>query len=425
MQATRRDFLKATAAITGSALSLTQVPFVHAGGGDVIRIGLIGCGGRGTGAAKQALRADEGVKLVAMGDAFRDRLDSSLESILKEKDLTDKVDVPEARRHVGFDAFRQVIDQSDVVLLCTPPHFRPIHLKAAIDAGKHVFAEKPVAVDAPGVRAVEKACEEAARKKLSVVSGLCLRYSTNFREMMERIHAGAIGEIVSLQANDLRGRVWVKKREPNWTDMEWQMRNWYYFTWLSGDFNVEQHVHFLDTCAWALKNEYPARVTGMGGRQVRTAPEFGHIYDHFSVVYEYANGVRLHSQCRQQEGCDKEMSAFAAGTRGRAYISESKMHITGGASEWEKPGKEDNDFYQQEHIELFAGIRKGKPINNGAYMAKSTMMAIMARMAAYTGKTITWEMAMNSHEDLSPPKYDWNVALALPPVAMPGETTFR
>jgi predicted dehydrogenase len=421
----RREFLKSGAALAGAALALSEVPFVHAGGDDLLRVGLIGCGGRGSGAAKQALKADKNVKLVAMGDAFSDKITSSLESIVKEKDIADKIDVPESRRFAGFDAYDKVIAQSDVVLLATPPHFRPLHLKAAVDAGKHVFAEKPVAVDAPGVRSVMTSCETAARKGLSVVSGLCLRYSDNFREMMKRIHEGAIGDIVALQANDLREGLKVKRtREKDWTEMEWQMRNWYYYTWLSGDFNVEQHVHFLDVCAWALKNQYPIRVVGTGGRQARTGEGYGHIYDHFAVTYEYASGVKLFSTCRQQERCDKDMSAYAMGTKGRAVINESKMQIIG-PDAWEKSGKEDNEFYQQEHNELFASIRNSKPINNGDYMAKSTLMAIMARMAAYTGKTITWEQALNSREDLTPPRYDWDVQVAATTVAVPGVTEFK
>src|ERR1051326_2556635 len=416
-ETSRREFLKSGAVLAGAALTLSEVPFVHAAGDDVLRGGLLGWGGRGRGAAKQARRADKNVKLVAMGDAFADKIESSLESITKEKDIAEKVDVPEARRFTGFDAYEKVIAKSDVVLLATPPHFRPIHLKAAVDAGKHVFAEKPVAVDAPGVRSVIATCELAAKKNLSVVSGLCLRYSDNFREMMKRIHDGDIGDIVSLQANDLRGTIRVTKRDKDWTDMEYKMRNWYYFTWLSGDFNVEQHVHFLDVCAWALKNEYPTRVVGTGGRQVRTGEDYGHIFDHFAVVYEYASGVRLYSPCRSEAGCENDMSAYAAGTKGRAAISEKRMKITG-AKEWDKDGKDDNEFYQQEHNELFASIRNSKPINNGEYMAKSTLMAIMARMAAYTGKSITWEAALNSRQDLSPARYAWDVPMPAVAVAM-------
>jgi predicted dehydrogenase len=312
----------------------------------------------------------------------------------------------------------------DVVLLCTPPHFRPLHLKAAVEAGKHVFAEKPVAVDAPGVRSVLATCAEAKTKGLSLVSGLCLRYDNGFRETVKRLQGGAAGEVLTLQANDYRGSNWAKPRQPGWTDMQYQMRNWYNFTWLSGDFNVEQHVHFLDVCAWVMKDEYPVRAVGLGGRQVRTAPEDGHIYDHFSVVYEYAGGTKLFSNCRQQKGCKNDISAHAVGTRGRAELSERRRGLwVKAADDWSYDGPA-NEMYQTEHDELFASIRSGKPINNGDYMARSTLLAILGRMAAYTGQVITWEQALNSREDLSPPRYDWDVTLPVPPVAMPGQTRF-
>ncbi|MCI0721607.1 MAG: Gfo/Idh/MocA family oxidoreductase, partial [Acidobacteria bacterium] len=393
---------------------------LHVAGSDLLRVGLVGCGGRGTGAATQALAADKNVKLVAMADAFEDRLKASLERLKADKKTGHKVDVASDRCFVGFDAYQKLIDSGvDVVLLAEPPHFRPRHLKAAIDAGKHVFAEKPVAVDAPGVRSVLATCEEAKKKNLSIVSGLCLRYSFGFRDTVQRIHDGALGEIRALQANDYRGSIWVKPRQPEWSDMEWQMRNWYYFTWLSGDFNVEQHVHYLDVCTWVMKNEYPIKAVGMGGRQVRTGPEYGHIYDHHSVVYEYASGARLFSNCRQQAGCHNDMSSFAFGTKGEAEVSERRLSISNG-SEWTWRGKTDN-FYQTEHDDLFASIRSGKPINNGDYMAKSSLLAIMGRMATYTGQVITWEQAMNSTEDLTPAKYEWG-SLPTPAVAMPGTT---
>src|SRR5205085_3325660 len=295
--ASRRDFLKAsTAAAVGGAVA--AVANAHAAGDGLLRVGLVGCGGRGTGAASQALKADGEVKLVALGDAFADRIEQSLATLKRDEKVAGKVDVPPERCFVGFDAYRQIIAASDVVRLCTPPGFRPLHLRAAVEAGKHVFAEKPVAVDAPGVRSVLETCRLAAAKNLSVVSGLCLRYFDPFREAVRRIHGGALGNLVALQANDLRGHIWVRPRQPDWADMVWQMRNWYYFTWLCGDFNVEQHVHFLDVCAWAMKDQYPVRAVGMGGRQQRTGPEFGHIYDHFSVTYEFADGAKLFSNCR-------------------------------------------------------------------------------------------------------------------------------
>ncbi len=419
--ASRRDFLKTSAAAVAGTWATSGG--VYAAGSDLLRVGLIGCGGRGTGAAAQALKADRNVQLVAMGDAFEDRLQESLATLRKDEAIAAKIAVEPEHCFVGFDAYKQVISCCDVVLLCTPPHFRPAHLKAAVEAGKHVFAEKPVAVDAPGVRSVLATCAEAKRKNLSVVSGLCLRSDNGFRDTVQRLQQGAIGDVVVLQANDYRGRIWMKPRRPDWTDMHWQMRNWYYFTWLSGDFNVEQHVHFLDVCAWVMKDEYPVRAVGMGGRQVRTGPEYGQIYDHFSVVYEYANGAKLFSQCRQQQGCKNDMSAHVVGTRGRAELAERKRGLNiKSASDWFYTGPE-NDMYQAEHDALFASIRQGKPINNGDYMAKSTLLAIMGRMAAYTGQLITWDMALNSQEDLTPPRYEWG-PIATPPVSQPGVTRF-
>jgi predicted dehydrogenase len=414
----RRQFLGTSAA----AAALVSLPHVHAAGSDVLRVGLVGCGGRGTGAAGQALNADPYVKLVAMGDAFADRINTSLETLEKDEKIAAKIDVPPDRRFAGFDAYRHVVAASDVVLLCTPPHFRPLHLAVAVEAGKHVFAEKPVAVDAPGIRSVLATCERAKAKNLSVVSGLCMRHHNGFKETVRRIHDGAVGDIHTLQANDYRGKIWVFPRQPGWTDMYWQMRNWYYFTWLSGDFNVEQHVHMLDTCSWVMKDEYPVKAVGMGGRQQRTGPEYGHIYDHFAVTYEYANGAKLFATCRQQVGCAQDISAHIAGTKGRAELSARHNRVLpASGTAWQYDGPK-NDQFQTEHDELFASIRSGKPINNGEYMAKSTLLAIMGRMAAYTGQAVTWEKALNSKEDLSPPRYDWDVALAIPPVAVPGVT---
>lgn len=417
MQANRRQFLQTSSA----AAALAVAGNAYAQGNDVIRIGLIGCGGRGTGAATQALKADRNVKLVAMGDAFSDRLERSLETLQKDEAIANKIDVPQDKRFVGFDAYRQVIANVDVVLLCSPPGFRPMHIKAAVEANKHVFAEKPVAVDAPGVRSVLATCEEARRKNLSVVSGLCLRYSNHYREMMKRIHDGAIGQVTAIQANDLRGRIWMFPRQPEWTDMEWQMRNWYYFTWLSGDFNVEQHVHNLDVAAWVMNNQYPVRCFGMGGRSARSGPEFGHIYDHFAITYEYENGVRLQSNTRQIQGCKNDIAVYAFGSKGIGDISERRMVITG-ENAWQTRTR-DNDFYQTEHDELFASIRNGRPINNGEYMCKSTQLAIMGRMAAYTGQQITWDQAWNSREDLMPERLAWG-PIPTPTVAIPGQTRF-
>jgi len=419
----RRRFLQTSA---GAAAVLSLASGVHADGDNILRIGLIGCGGRGTGAAANALKADPNVRLTAMGDAFRDRLNGSLAELRRDRMLTPKIDVPRERQFVGFDAYREVIGSGvDVVLLCTPPHFRPAHLDAAVRANKHVFCEKPVAVDAPGVRRVLATCQEAGRRRLSIVSGLCWRYHGGMREAFTRIHDGAVGNIVALQCSYNTGTLWHRNREQDWSDMEWQIRNWLYFTWLSGDFNVEQHVHLLDVCSWLMNEQYPVRAVGMGGRQVRTGAEYGHIYDHFSVVYQYASGAKLFSQCRQQKGCKNDISTHAQGTKGSAHLSERTRGQTIQAStgDWTFDGPE-NEIYQTEHDELFASIRRGKPVDNGEYMAKSTLLAIMGRMAAYTGQVITWDMALKSREDLTPPRYAWDIPLTVPTVAMPGVTKF-
>ena len=423
----RRDFLK-TSAAAGAALAL--VPAVHAAGSDVLRVGLIGCGSRGTGAASQALKADKNVKLVAMGDAFADRIESSLGELHNDAELAAKIDVPAERRFKGFDAYKHVLATNvDVVLLTTPPGFRPIHFQAAVAAGKHVFAEKPVAVDAPGIRKVLEACAEAKKKNLSVVAGLCWRYHHGMRQTMQRVHGGAIGDLVALHTQYNTGRLWVKtlkeKAQNGWSDMEWQMRNWLYFTWLSGDHIVEQHVHSLDKMAWAMKDEYPIKAVGTGGRQVRTSPDYGHIFDHHAVVFEYRSGVKLFSYCRQQAGCDNDVSDTLMGTRGICHINANGPGAAtiSGPNAWQLRPRRDDNMYQTEHNELFAAIRAGKPINNGEYVCKSSLLAIMGRMASYTGKVITWDKALNSKEDLSPAKYAFG-PLAVPPVARPGITRF-
>ncbi len=419
----RRQFLRAASA----AGTLAAVPVnLHAAGSDVLHVGLIGCGDRGTGAATQALAADPQVKLVAMADAFEDRLEQSLAHLKQDGKAGSKVDVSHEKRFVGFDAYEKLLSSGvDVVLLCTPPHFRPQHLQAAVEAGKHVFAEKPVAVDAPGVHSVLESCKLAQERGLSVVSGLCLRYDNGFRQLIQRLHDGAVGEITTLLANDYRSGRWAKPRQPSWTEMYYQMRNWYNFTWLSGDFNVEQHVHFLDVCAWVMKDRYPVKAIGMGGRQVLTGPEYGNIYDHFSVVYEYADGARLISKCRQQPNCKNDMSAHALGTQGRAEFGERKkgLRIKSKDGPWHYEGPPTN-IYQAEHDALFSSIRNGKPINNGEYMARSTLLAIMGRMAAYTGQEVTWEMALSSREKLSPDRYDWDASPPAARIAVPGQTPF-
>jgi predicted dehydrogenase len=425
----RRQFLKAAALTSAAAAALSQTSGVHAGGTSVLKVGLVGCGGRGTGAASQALRADSNVKLWAAADAFENRLNGCLDRLQQDGAIAGKLDVGQ-RRFTGFDAYQQVINSGvDVVLLATPPGFRPIHLDAAVRAGKHVLCEKPMAVDGPGVRRVLAAAEEARRRRLSLVSGFCWRYHNAMRETVRRIHDGAIGDVMVLHCNYLTNPIWHHARQPGWSEMEYQMRNWYYFTWLSGDFNVEQHVHSLDKMGWVMQNQYPVRCYGLGGRQVRTGADFGHIFDHMSVVYEFANGARCFAHCRQQANCFSETTDWIAGTRGKAQLlgRGTPSYTITGTNPWRYPAnrlREEPDMYQTEHNELFASIRSGNPINDGEWMAKSTLMAIMGRMACYTGAAITWEQALGSQENLSPTAYRWDAAPPVPPVARPGETRF-
>ena len=420
----RRSFLKSSAAaLTAGSLVSGLSPALYASGNEELRVGLIGCGGRGTGAATQALSADPNAKLVAMADAFADRLEGSLKNLKSKSDLAERVVVDDGHKFSGFDAYKRLIDCVDVVLMASPPHFRPRHLRAAVEAGKHCFVEKPVAVDAPGVRSVMATCELAQQKGLSIVSGLCWRYHSTILETFQRIHEGAIGDLVAMQCSYDSQGVWDPRRtrEQCESDMEYQMRNWYYYTWLSGDHIVEQHIHSLDKMQWAMHDEPPVKVSGSGGRQQRTDAKYGNIYDHFAIVYEYANGVKAFSRCRHWRGCPTDVSDQIMGTKGVCRISSQRTKIEG-ETEWQYEGPPCN-MYQAEHDKFFASIRAGKPIHNGDYMCKSTMMAIMGRMAAYTGKTITWEQALNSQDDLSPSAYEWG-PLESRPVSIPGVTPF-
>lgn len=422
----RRDLLKTGAATVVAAGLIGKVPQVHAAGDETLKVALVGCGGRGSGAAADAMRADPNVKLVAMADIFRDRLESSRAQL--QKVAPEKFAVDDDHCFVGVDAYKQAIDSGvDVVLLATPPHFRPAQLKYAIEQGKHVFAEKPVAVDAPGVRSVLATCEEAKKKNLAVVSGLCWRYHPGMRATVQKVLDGDIGRIVSMQCNYNAGGLWHHPRRPEWSDMEWQLRNWLYFTWLSGDHNVEQHVHSLDKMAWCMGDQYPVKAFGLGGRQARTQSEFGHIFDHHAVCYEFEDGRRCYAYTRQQQGAAQDVSDWIFGTDGTASLISHVIEYTDpGKKKWKfRPEKGQKlNMYQQEHDELFASIRAGDPINNGDYMTKSTLMAIMGRMATYTGEVITWEQALNSEEDLTPPSYDLDSSVPVPAVAIPGVTKF-
>lgn len=439
MNNSRRNFLFRSAAAGAATLAIHRG--AHAAGSDVIRVGLVGCGDRGAGAAANALNADPGVRLVAMAEAFGDRLEKSLARL--KKMYPQQVEVDPSRSFVGFDSYRQLIASGvDVVLLATPPHFRPAHLKACIEAGKHVFVEKPVGVDATGVRSVQASCALARQKKLNVVSGLCWRYDTVIRETVKRIHDGAIGRVVAVQTNRNLGFLWQRPRKPEWTEMEFQMRNWYYFTWLSGDHNVEQQIHGIDKCMWALKDEAPVQAWGTSGRQVRTDPMWGDIYDHHAVVYEFASGARMYAFARQQPGCFNDYSEVLLGTKGRCDLQKGRIE---GETNWSY-GSQAGDLsgfggrlrkgglrpmHQVEQDELFAAIRAGRVINNGDYMCQSTMVGILGRTVGYTGQQITWEQMKQSKLDLSPQRYAFDAepptrrdAEGKYPVAMPGMTKF-
>ncbi len=397
------------------AAGLGKLPAVHAAGNDEIRIGLIGCGSRGTGATENALESSKNLRVVAMGDAFQDRLQESRDYLKK---LGPNAVAPEENCFVGFGALEKVLAcDVNYVILATPPGFRPWHLKAAVAAGKNIFAEKPVAVDGPGIRMVLEAYQAAKQKGLAVGVGTQRRHQTGYLETMKRIQDGALGEITAARAYWDQGPIWVHKRQDGWSDMTWQMRNWYYFTWLCGDHIVEQHVHNLDVINWAM-GTHPARAVGLGGRQVRTAPEYGNIFDHFAIDYEYPNGVHMASYCRQIPNCENSVSEALAGTKG--FCQVNRYAITG-ANNWHFPGK-DNKPYVQEHADLIAAIRAGKPYNELETVAESTLTAIMGRMSAYTGKAVTWDEALNSKESLMPAKLDWDEALPVAAVAVPGET---
>ncbi|MEP3479656.1 MAG: Gfo/Idh/MocA family oxidoreductase [Fuerstiella sp.] len=425
---TRRQFVSTSAAVTaGLAVPASLTAGAFAAGSDNLKLGLIGCGGRGTGAATQALNADSGTELHAMADAFDDRLQMSrrrMERQFNKDGQPKRVTVSDDLCFSGFDAYKEVIDRCDVVCLTSTPHFRPRHLKYAVDAGKHVFCEKPVAVDATGLRSVMESSKKAAKQKTSLVSGLCWRYHNGKNAVMEKIHEGAIGRITAMQCSYMSGGVWDprKTKAQCKSEMEYQLRNWYYYTWLSGDFNTEQHIHSLDKMLWAMKDEAPASISGSGGRQVRTDEKYGNIYDHFNVVYTWANGVKAFARCRHWKKCENDVSDYVFGSEGTADLMKHRILDPDGKEIWKFEGS-GGDMYQIEHDELFAGIRGGHVINNGDYMCKSTLMAISGRQAAYTGQNLSWEQALNSKEDLSPESYEWG-DVPVPPVAIPGQTEF-
>lgn len=423
----RRSFLanaaavSAAAAASGSLSALHAAGPVHAGGRRGPRkVGLVGCGGRGTGAANQALTADPDNVLWAMGDIFQDHLDNSFNGLSKSPVGT-RLQVPKERQFTGFDCLDKVLATGvEVVLLATPPGFRPMQVEKCVEAGVHTFVEKPIATDAAGVRRVHAACEKARQKNLCVVSGLCYRYEEGRRALMQQLHGGAIGEIVAIQGDYLTGELWSFQRQPGWSDLEYQLRNWLYYPWLSGDHIAEQHIHTLDVMAWIKQDKYPVKALGVGGRQKRTDPLFGSVYDHFTTIYEWADGSRGYAHCRQQSNCKNSVSELVIGSEGKAWVFPKVIR---GKTDWKFQGKA-KDMYQAEHDALFAAIREGKPINNGDYMCNSTMMALMGRMSAYSGQEITWEQAWNSQEVLMPDNVTWDMQAPVCEVAVPGVTKF-
>ncbi len=397
--------------------SLTVGRGAHAAGSDVLKIGLIGCGGRGGGAAANALQADPNTKLVAMADAFGDRINVTRKALKAKQAIGGRVAVDDDHCFAGFDGHRKLIESGvDVAILAEPPHFRPMHIEACVEGGVHLMAEKPMAVDAPGVRRVLAAGQKARQKNLSFVSGFESRYSSELREAVARVHDGAIGDIVALRGTYNVGFLWHRGRRPEWTEMQFQMRNWYYFTWLSGDHIVEQHVHFMDRASWIMQDQPPLSAWGFGGRSVRTDSKWGDIFDHHAVQFEYAGGVPMYTFTRQQSGCYNEVSDLVMGTKGRLVKGpyggrRSGLRIEGEVN-WSPQGKSGNSEVSC-FEEMFAGIRAGRPINDGATMGQSTMVAILGRMATHSGQKVTWDEAIKSDRVLAPKSYAWD---ADPPV---------
>lgn len=408
---TRREFLAKSAAAAAMA---TFPSGVFGQGTSQIKVGLIGAGGRGAGAAVDAFNADPGIVLWSVGDVFRDRLDGSMKWMREQ--MKERCQVTNERTFVGFDAYEKVIASGvDSVILTAPPGFRPMHLAAAVAAGKHIFMEKPIATDAPGVRSVIASSELAAKKGLNIVAGTQRRHDRAYREAIRRIHDGQMGEITACYAYWNQGGLWMYPRKAEWTDMEWQLRNWLYFTWLSGDHIAEQHIHNIDVCNWAMR-KHPVKAISLGGRQVRTDAAYGHIFDHFATEFEYDNGVKMISMCRQIDGTASRVSEHIAGSKG---VSNGNTFIKG-ENAWRWEGDRPNP-YVEEHRHLYQAMRGGAKINEGVQVAESTLTAIMGRMAAYTGGEVTWEQAMNSQESLFPSELKFG-PMPVAPIAVPGVT---
>ena len=432
----RRDFVKQSTLLAGGLLAapLLSKANYFSSVDDTIKIALVGCGGRGTGAAMQALLTKQNVKLVAMADAFRDRLDSCYAALTDENseegNVKAKVTVTDATKFTGFDAYQKAIALADVVILTTPPGFRPIHFEEAVRQGKHVFMEKPVATDPAGIQRVLLAAEEAKKKKLNVVVGLQRHYQNSYRELYKRVKDGMIGEITSGQVWWNNDGVWVNMRQPAQTEMEYQMRNWYYFNWLCGDHINEQHIHNIDVMNW-FKGSFPVKAQGMGGRQVRTGKEFGEIYDHHFVEFQYADGSVLNSQCRHIKGTYAIVDEMLVGTKGVVKCGAGTISRNG-KRPYAFDKTTENNPYQTEHDELFAAIAKGQyKFADAEHGAKSTMTAIMGRMATYSGEVMEWDKVINSGINIMPTNFAWDAEMpskpdanGFYPIATPGLTKY-
>ncbi len=429
---TRRDFVKTTALAGGGILSapLSFDQLIHSSVDDELTLAVIGCGGRGTGAVIQALTADSNVRLIAMADAFADQIENSLRYIKEHFDGEKKIDVSKDHQFSGFSGYQKAIDLADVIILTTPPGFRPLHFKYAIDQNKHVFMEKPVATDARGVRQVLETAKEAKRKNLNVVVGLQRHYENSYLELIKRINQGDIGKIVSGQVYWNSGGVWVRPRKPEQSELEYQMRNWYYFNWLCGDHILEQHIHNIDVANWFI-GDYPVSAQGMGGRQIRTGMDHGEIFDHHFVEFTYADGAVISSQCRHQPGTMYRVQEMFQGTKGSLVTGGKATIKTHDSSTiYKHNDMSDPNPYQVEHDRLFAAIRNGDVISDAQNGAKTTMTAIMGRMATYTGKVISWDDAMNNEQQLIPDNLTWDSVAPVQPdangrykIPMPGVTT--
>lgn len=410
IEQSRRSFVQKTALATTGLLTV-PLPIEAAAnvlGEKKLKLALVGCGGRGSGAAVQALTADENVELIAMADAFADRIEKSLNGIKEHFEGAKKIEVKENNRFVGFDAYKKAIDLADVVILTTPPGFRPYHFAYAIANDKHVFMEKPVATDPVGIRKVLETAKIAKAKKLNVVVGLQRHYQSKYIDLKQRIDRGSIGKIRSGQVYWNDAGVWVKKRKPGQTELEYQMRNWYYFNWLCGDHILEQHIHNIDVANWFI-GDYPVSAQGMGGRQVRKGKKYGEIFDHHFVEFTYANGAVISSQCRHIPGTMNRVDEVFQGTKGSLEIGKGSITDLEGNTLYKYPKKwgEDPNPYQVEHDHLFSSIRSGGVIADAENGAMSTLTAILGRMATYTGKKITMDQALNSPLQLMPEEVSW------------------